>query len=280
MSTFILIVACLAALYGVAAITIFIIQPLLIYFPDMERVAPKDLGFDTVDEIELETPDGERLVAWYAPPATDDAPTLLYFHGSSGNLARRKERMHRFVRNGYGVLMPSYRGYSGSTGKPSQAWLTSDGLLAYDHLIHIGTSAERIILYGESLGTGIAAPVAAARDIAGLVLEAPFTAAVDIAEQRYPFLPVRPFMYDKWESIRIINRVHVPLLIIHGAEDKVVPVHHGKTLFAAASHPKDLVVIEEAGHTGLLRLGAWEPVQAFIERHGRRALPKLQQSAG
>lgn len=280
MSTFVLIIACLAALYGVAAITVFIIQPLLVYFPNKERTNPKDLGLETVDEIALETPDGEQLVAWYAPPSDPDAPTLLYFHGNSGNLAHRKERMHRFIRNGYGVLMPSYRGYSGSTGKPNQAWLTSDGLLAYDYLIGFGTSPKQIIVYGESLGTGVATPVAVARDIAGLVLEAPFTAAVDVAEERYPFLPIRPFMHDKWESIRIINRINVPLLIIHGAKDKVIPVHHGKTLFAAASHPKDIVIIEDAGHTRLFRLGAWARVKDFIETHGRPSLPKLQKSAG
>ena len=274
MSTAILIVACLVA------ITVFIIQPLLIYFPNKERVDPKSLGLETVEEIELETPDGEQLVAWYAPPADPNAPTLLYFHGNSGNLAHRKERMHRFLRNGYGVLMPSYRGYSGSTGKPNQAWLTSDGLLAFDYLTSRGIRGEQIVVYGESLGTGVATPVAVARDIGGLVLEAPFTAAVDVAEERYPFFPIRPFMHDKWESIRVIGRINVPLLIIHGAKDKVIPIHHGKTLFAAAAQPKDILVIDDAGHTRLFRLGAWSRVKDFIDTHGRPALQKLKTSAG
>ena len=280
MGTIIVIVSCLAALYGVVCITGFIIQPLLIYFPNKDQVDPKDLGLENVEEVELETPDGEQLVAWYAPPSEPTAPTLLYFHGNDGNLAHRKERMHRFLRNGYGVLMPSYRGYSGSTGKPNQAWLTSDGLLAYDYLSGLGISPNQIIIYGESLGTGVATPVAVARDIAGLVLEAPFTGAVDVAEERYPYLPIRPFMHDKWETIRVINRINVPLLIIHGAKDKVIPVRHGKTLFAAASHPKDILIIEDAGHTRLFRLGAWTRVKDFINTHGKRTAPKLQTSVG
>ncbi len=268
----------IAALYGVVAVTLYIVQRLLIYFPDADRVSPEELGLSQVTEMEFDTPDGERLVAWYAP-AQPGRPTLLYFHGNSGNLAHRKERIHRFTRNGYGVLMPSYRGYSGSSGKPSQAWLISDGLMAYDRLRAMGLFKEDIMIYGESLGTGVATPVAVAREAAGLILEAPFSSTVDVAAERYPYFPIRKFMEDRYESIRIIHRIKAPLLVIHGAKDKVIPIELGKKLFDAAPNPKEMVVIDEAGHTRLFRLGAWAHVKEFINTQSSGTLRPLTKSA-
>ena len=252
--------------YVVMALAIYILQPLLIYKPKKERTDPKEIGLDQVEELELDTPDGQKLVAWYCP-AQPGYPTLLYFHGTAGSLEKRRDRIHRMTRRGYGVFMASYRGYSGSTGRPSQGWLTCDGIAAYDHLVSLGVSADKIVIYGESLGTGIATPVAVARESAALVLEAPFTSIVDVAQKRFPFLPVRPFTLDRFESYNVIHKVTAPVLIIHGAKDKVIPIEFGQKMFDAASEPKEMIVFEEAGHTGIFMMGAFSKIREFLQRH-------------
>lgn len=250
--------------YVVTAVSFYIFQWRFMYFPNRERVHPKDIGLDFVEEHELLAPDGNTLIAWYAP-AKAGMPTILYFHGNSGSLAHRKERIHRFTRAGYGVYMMSYRRYSGSTGKPSQAWNISDGLLAYDTLIELGVTPDNIVVYGESIGTGVATPVSVGREVAALILEAPFTSTVDIAKKRYPFLPIRRYMLDRYESVNVIHRIAAPLLVIHGENDKVIPLSSAQELFDAALEPKRMKVIPGAGHTRLLRSGAWAEIQDFLK---------------
>lgn len=264
MLTFFQILLGVALFYGVLALLFHAFQWRLMYFPNKERVDPKEVGLDFVEEHELETPDGETLIAWYAK-AKPGMPTILYFHGNSGNLAHRKERIHRFTRSGYGIYMMSHRMYSGSTGRPNQAWLTSDGMFAYDTLREFGVSPDNIVVYGESIGTGIATPVAVAREVAALILEAPFTSTVDIAEARYPYLPIRRYMLDRYESGKVIHRIAAPLLIFHGENDKIIPLASAQKLFDAAQEPKRMKVIPNAGHTRLMRLGAWTEIQDFLK---------------
>ncbi len=285
MLTFLIIALCVAAVYGIVAVTLYIIQPLLMYSPDKRRVSPRSIGLSNVDEIELETPDGETLISWYAP-ADPGYPTVLYYHGVSGNLASRRERIHRFTRRGYGVFMPSYRSYSGSTGMPSQAWLISDGLFTYDKLRSMGIQPSSIVVYGESLGTGIAIPVAGNREIAALVLEAPYTSLMDVIKQRfkqYRLFPFEPFLMDRFESRRIIDRVEAPLLILHGGNDELIPLELGQELFDLAHEPKKMIVYDDASHTGLFRAGAFSQIRAFLEENIEAPRPKvteLRQSVG
>lgn len=266
MYTVLAVLAGLACLYGVVAIAFYVCQPILVYRPKTERKQPKDIGLDQVEEIVLSTPDGEDVISWYCP-AQPGYPTLLYFHGTNGSLETRRDRIHRMTRRGYGVFMPSYRGYSGSTGKPQQGWLTADSIGAYDYLLSLGVSADKIVIYGESLGTGIATPVAVARDCAALVLEAPFTSIVDVAEKRFPFFPVRGFLQERFESINVIDRVKAPLLIVHGVKDTVIPVEFGRAMYDAANSPKEMIEFAEAGHTGIFQMGAFTKISEFLQRH-------------
>lgn len=277
MLTFLIILGCVALVYGIVAVTLYIIQPLLLYSPDKRRVSPGSIGLSNVDEIEIETPDGEKLVAWYAP-ADPGYPTVLYYHGVSGNLASRRERIHRFTRRGYGVFMPSYRSYSGSSGMPNQAWLISDGIFAYDNLRKKGVQASDIIVYGESLGTGVAIPVAGNRNIAALVLEAPYTSITDVIKLRfkqYRFFPFENFLLDRFESRRIIHRVKAPLLILHGGNDELIPLELGQELFDLAHEPKKMIVYDDASHTGLFRAGAFSEIRAFLEENIKVPRPKV-----
>lgn len=266
MFTVLTVAAWVIGFYVVLALSVFIFQPLLVYKPNKERKDPKDIGLDQVDEVVLDSIDGQKLIAWYTP-AQPGFPTILYFHGRSGSLANRRDRIHRMTRRGYGVFMPSYRSYSGSTGKPSQGALTLDALTAYDYLQAQGVPTDKIVIYGESLGTALATPVASSRDCAALILEAPFTALSDAAASRFPMLPVKQFMHDSFETSKIIDRVNAPLLILHGGKDKVVPIEFGRKMFDLANEPKEMVEFKTAGHSGMFMMGAFSKIHDFLQRH-------------
>ena len=247
-------------------------QRKLIYFPDRTRVLPTELGLVGVEERLLKTPDGERLVAWYAK-AKPGEPTLLYFHGNGGGLAERAERVRQFRREGWGVYMMAYRGYAGSTGYPTEANNVADARRAYDALVQEGVPASSIILYGESLGTNVATRVAAEKASAGLILEAPYTSVLDIALTDYPFLPVRLLLSDRYETDKVIPQVRVPLLILHGKQDDVIPVSMAHKLAKVANEPKRLVILPEGEHSDLYLEGnnALPVVRDWIRGLGRRA---------
>jgi fermentation-respiration switch protein FrsA (DUF1100 family) len=261
--------ALVIGLYLILALSLFAFQRRLIYPVDPTRASPAEAGLDIVREITLKTPDGEELVAWYAP-AQPGKPTLLYFHGNGGTLLVRADRIRRFLADGLGLLMPAYRGYSGSTGKPSEAALIADAQLAYDHLLGLGPRADRIVAYGESLGTGVAVQLAASRRVAAVVLDAPYSSLIDIARRHYGFIPVRTFLLDTFASIDHIGRIGAPLLVMHGAEDRVIPLDSGKTLFDAAKQPKEMVVLTGAGHSDIYAYGAMQVLRRFIDQHVRQ----------
>ncbi|HEY8248046.1 MAG TPA: alpha/beta hydrolase [Hyphomicrobium sp.] len=265
----------LAALYAVVALSAFFFQRRLTYFPDPERTAPASFNLPRVEERIIET-DGERLVSWFAP-ASPGRPTILYFHGNAGNLASRSERVRRFLARGWGVLFMSYRGYSGSSGSPSERANVADAKRAYEMLRREGVPPEDIIVYGESLGSGVAVQVAAEKGIAGLVLDAPYTSIVDVAAVSYPYLPVRPFILDRYETMRYLPKVTAPLLVMHGEEDGVIPVAMGKAVYAAANAPKEIVTFPHAGHSDHHLYGSYD--ELFRWAHAMRAKAHTREPA-
>jgi uncharacterized protein len=240
------------------------LQRRLVYFPDPQRVSPANFNLAGVTERVIDTPDGEHLVSWYAS-AAPGKPTILYLHGNGGNLAGRSERVRRYVSRGYGVLFLSYRSYSGSTGTPSERNNVADAKLAYDTLIKDGVAPQDIIVYGESLGSGVATQVAADKDVGGLVLDAPYTSTVDVGARNYPYLPVRQFMLDRYETIKFIPRVHAPLLVLHGEADGVIPVEMGKAVYAAANAPKEIATFPHAGHSDHHLHGSYDELFRWID---------------
>lgn len=252
-----------AAYLAVVAIA-YAAQRRLTYFPNPVRVAPSDAGLKGVEELEIPAPDGARIVAWYAK-ARPGRPTLLYFHGNGGNLANRAHRVIRYQNAGLGVLMISWRGYSGSTGSPSETDNIADARRAYDYLRAQGLKPQDIVLYGESLGSGVAVALAVELPVAGVALDAPFTSIVEIGAKAYPFLPVRFLMRDRYESDRRIAGVRVPLLIMHGARDTVVPVDMGQRLHALAREPKKLVIFPNGRHSDLDDHGAAKVLREWID---------------
>jgi uncharacterized protein len=250
--------------YGCLVLTAWLGQRRLMYFPDASRVAPAAAGLTDVEEHMLDVADGVKLVTWQAAPEAD-RPTLLYFHGNAGGLANRAGRFARYRAAGYGLFAVSYRGYGGSGGRPSQSANVSDAVLAYEALRRRGIEPGDIVVYGESLGSGVAVALAAQRKVGTIVLDAPYTSIVDIAAGQYPFLPVRLLLADRYESDKLIRQVTAPLLILHGARDTIIPVEMGRSLYALANEPKRLVIFPQGGHVNLDDHGAVQDVQRWVD---------------
>ncbi len=237
-------------------------QQSLLFKPEGALPDPGTVGLADVDVLSLPMSDGTVLTAWSAPPATEDAPTVLFFHGQSGNLGDRADRLREILNSGFGLLAPSYRGYPGSEGEPSELSLIADGIQMFDRLSSEGTT---VVLHGQSLGTAIAAAVAEQRpDAQLLVLEAPFTATLDVAEERYPWLPVSALMNDQFATRDLIEHVTVPTLIFHGTDDETVPLHHGQALAEMSGDTAQLYVIPDGTHNDLWSHGLWDQVQQAL----------------
>jgi len=236
--------------YGVINLAAYFGQRKLMYFPDRQRTLPAEMGLAGAEERVIATPDGQRIVAWYGR-AQPGRPTLLYFHGNGASLAARAPRIARFMDEGWGVYMMTYRGYGGSTGSPSEAANVADARLAYHALVKEGVPPRSIVAYGESLGSGIAVRIAAELPVGGVILDAPYTSIVDVAARAYPFLPVRLFLIDRYETTRYIAGIKAPLLILHGENDSVVPVAMGRELARLAPEPKRLVTFPNGHHSDL-----------------------------
>lgn len=261
--------AVLLALYAVVLIYMYTQQRKLQYFPSPTERTPESVGVAGVQVIHITTPDGEKLLAWYAP-AKAGQPTILYFHGNGGGISDRPLKITSFIAKGFGILALSYRGYEGSSGNPSETGLITDGLAAYDWLTAQGVTSTDIMLLGESLGTGVAVQVAAQRQIAAMALEAPYSSTVSVAEKAYWYLPVRLLMKDQFKSIDFISKVKAPLLVQHGKLDVVVPYVEGEALFAAASEPKQMRSYDNMGHDLISDPAAWETDAAFFEAQYKR----------
>lgn len=243
------------------------LQQFLIYHPDRRRGVPADVGLEGVAEREIVTPDGNSVLAWWSPPKPG-RPSVLYFHGNAGSLADRSGRIRRFQAAGLGIFMMTYRGYGGSTGKPTEHDNVSDGKRAFDALVGEGIAPDQIFIFGESLGTGVAVQVAAQKGGAGLILDAPFTSMLDLAHLHYPYLPAGLLLRDRYETSRHINKVKMPLLIVHGADDVVIPLSMGQAVLAAAHGEKELVRVENAGHLDHDASGSFDRIFAWIDHHG------------
>jgi len=254
------VAAVLFAGYLAAIGYLFIFQRDYVFEPSGTLQAPGEVGLSGVEEIRVGTRDGVELAGWYRPAASG-LPTILYFQGNAGTLSRRAARFRQITESSFGLLAMSYRGYPGSGGSPSEAAFFSDGLEIYDWL---AGRADNIVIYGESLGTAVATYVASEHAARALVLEAPFTAALDMAAESYPWVPVGPLMRDPFLSREHIKRVDEPVLIVHGTADIVVPVEHGRRLFDAAHEPKSIEIIEEGGHSDLWDRELWPKVLEFL----------------
>jgi uncharacterized protein len=256
-----LIVAAVFYLGGL--IVLFFKQRSMLFpIPTATRTAPDAAGFPKAEEHVLATADGERVIVWHVP-AKPGHPVVLYFHGNGDFLAGFFGRFRDLISDGTGIVALSYRGYAGSSGAPSECGLLQDAEAAYAFTT-ARYAPERIVAWGFSLGTGVAVALASEHGIGKLILEAPYTSTVDIAGAMLPFTPVRLFMLDQFRSDQRIARVTVPLLVMHGTNDPVIPIAAGERLFELAHEPKQFVRFDGGGHDDLDHYGAMETARHFI----------------
>lgn len=256
-------------LYGLAVLGLCTFQR-HIFFQTRDGGALAASGWNAIknsQRFKLQTSDGERLLAWYVAPR-GDLPVFLFLGGRSGRLDVKKWRWARITKRGYGVLAFSYRGYPGSTGSPSEVGLIKDAEAAYRWL-NTRIETDQIVIHGQSLGSGVAVAIAARVAARALILETPFTAAVDLAAETYPLFPVRLLMKDKFLSRQRIQAVTMPLLIVHGTKDSVIPFSHGRQLFRLAPEPKTFVTMEGSDHSTLTRDGMYPHIWKFLEQNGK-----------
>ena len=238
---------------GVAAILYFA-QRSMMYFPETIHTTPAQAGLPEAEEVTLTTADGEQIVAWHVPPR-DDKPVILYFHGNGGALRYRVERFRKLISDGIGLVALEYRGYGGSTGSPTEAGLIADAEAAYAFAA-ARYPARQIVLWGESLGTGVAVALAAERPVGRVILEAPFTSAAAVAARQYWYMPVRLLMKDQFRSDERIGKVTAPVLILHGAHDHIVPFAMGEQMFELVKSRKHIVRFLDGDHEDLDAHGA------------------------
>ena len=248
--------------YGGLLALMYVFQRSLLYFPDAARIAPAQAGLPQAQEVMLTSSDGERLVAWYVAPRADK-PIVLYFQGNAEGLSARVNRFTWLTSDGTGLVALCYRGFGGSTGKPTEAGLIRDAGAAYD-FARARYPAKRIVLFGESLGTGVAVALGSEHEIGALILDAPFSSTVDIGAAHYWFAPVRWLMKDTFRSDQRIGGVSAPLLVLHGERDRVVPIRFAEKLFALAREPKRMVRFPQGGHVNLDDYGAAKVVKEFL----------------
>jgi uncharacterized protein len=253
--------------YGAMVALAYFAQRALMYFPDRTRTPPAQAGLPEAEEVIIETADGEKLVAWYVP-AAEGRPVVIYFHGNGGALVHRIRRFRGLIANGNGLVALSYRGYGGSSGSPTEEGLLADAAAAYAFAA-ARYPVQRIAVFGESLGTGVAIWLAATSPVARVILQAPYTSIVEVGAAAYPFLPVRFLLKDSYRSDERIGGVSAPVLVIHGARDRVVPIEFGERLYALIRAPKKFVRFPEGGHVDLDQNGALDIIQSFLVEPSR-----------
>jgi uncharacterized protein len=259
-----LLVVGAACYFGFAILLYFAQRSILYPIPEKTRTSPAAAGFAEAEEHILSTRDGEKLVAWHVPPR-EGKPVIIFFHGNGDILAWRVPWFREMIADGAGLIAVSFRGYAGSSGRPTEAGLLKDAEAAYAFAIQ-RYSPERIVVWGYSLGTGPAVALAARQRIAKLILEAPYTSIADVAAAAFPLAPVRWFMHDQFHSDQWIANVTAPVLFMHGERDRTIPIRFGERLYELAREPKQMVRFPEGGHDDLDNFGAMDVARAFLAK--------------
>lgn len=245
----------LLAVVAAAAILVLLLrraEPWLIYFPTRDLVAtPSAVGL-RYEDVWLRAADGTGLHGWYLP---GDGPTVLFLHGNAGNISYRLDKLRVLHELGAAVLIIDYRGYGRSEGRPDEAGLYEDARAAYAWLLDRAVPASAIVVYGESLGTAVAVDLAAGRDVAGVILEAVFTSAADVARELYPGVPVHRVLRTRFDTRAKVARLEAPLLVLHSQDDELFAVGHAEAIVTAAGQGGRLVRLR-GGHNDAFQVSA------------------------
>lgn len=222
---------------------VYFMQANYLYYPEREVTGnPAEVNLAYRD-VSLATEDGETIAGWFVPAADEaSAPVVLFFHGNAGNMGDRLMSLETFHALGLSVLIIDYRGYGRSTGKPTEKGTRLDALAAWEYVTgELGVPPERIIVFGRSLGGGVAVSLAVQHTPALLVLESTFSSAMDMGHRMFPWLPVRLLCRNRYDSVTAIGSVSCPVLVAHGPSDTTIPFEQGRRVYEAANEPKQFV---------------------------------------
>ena len=243
---------------------LYVAQRSLLYHPDQTIPLPSDYDVAQMDVVRIKGSDNVELHAWWSPPKKGQS-SLVHFHGNAGHIGDRAHKIKDLISKGYGVLLMSYRYNANVAGAPTEAALIADGRHALKWLESQSILPPNITLYGESLGSGVAVALAAENDIKSLILEAPYSSVAEVAQSTYWFVPAYWLVKDKFNSVERIDDVRAPILIVHGAQDKTIPVKFGEKLFSAAHGGAKFIKVDDAGHANLYDYGMGDIVHDFLD---------------
>jgi fermentation-respiration switch protein FrsA (DUF1100 family) len=223
--------------YIFVLVLLFIFQRNLMYHPNENNYFGDKLEVK-IEKVNIKTPDNLSLLGWFHKKNLNRFKTIVYFHGNAGTLENRIHKLNQFKDMEINFLIIAWRGFSGNEGKPTEDGLYKDGMSAVNWIINQGVKEKDIILYGESLGTGIATELAQHKNFAGLILETPFTSMINAAKEFYPYIPVNLLLKDRYENYKKIKNIKIPILVMHGEKDTIVPFSMGKKIYQLANEPK------------------------------------------
>ena len=244
----------------------YVNQRKLLYLPSENNYLDDPIKFD-YKEFFLKVDENVELRSWLINKDFKKYKTLLFFHGNAGNLFNRSYKLNRFNELNLNVLIISWRGFSGNAGLPSEINLYKDANKAVEWLNEKGVKSENIILYGESLGTGVAVEIGQSNRFNSIILESPYTSMVKAAKLYYPYLPVKLLLKDKYDSEKKIKDIKTPILIMHGKKDRIVPFSMGKRLFEIANEPKFFLQIDDDDHMLTFNDKLLFEIKNFIDKY-------------
>ena len=233
--------------YIIIVLFTYLYQRKLLYHPSENNYTGDEIQFD-YKEVFIEVDKDIKLKSWFLEKDLKKNKTILYFHGNAGDLTNRVHKLNELNKLDVNILIISWRGFSGNQGKPTEKNLYNDARKSVEWLNETGVTNKNIILYGESLGTGVATELGQNNSFSGIVLESPFTSIADAAKIYYPYLPVNLLLKDRYDTIKKIKNIKIPVLIMHGKKDNIVPFFMGEKLYQMANEPKYKYFSEEDDH--------------------------------
>jgi len=252
--------------YIVIVVFVYFYQRNLLYHPSENNYQDAKIEFD-YEEIFIKVDDEIKLKSWIVKKDFKKFKTLVLFHGNAGHLSNRIYKINELNKLNINILLISWRGFSGNKGSPTEKNLYQDAEAAIKWLNEQKIDNKQIILYGESLGSGVAVEIAKKNNFNGIILESPFTSIENSAKIYYPYLPVKLLLKDKYDSISKIKMINIPILIMHGKKDDVVPFAMGKELFEKANTPKHSYFTSEDDHMMEFNSNLINAIKEFIETY-------------
>ena len=251
--------------YFIIILFVYFYQRNLLYHPSENNYLNDKITFN-YEEIFIETDKKIKLKSWFIKKDLDKFKTILIFHGNAGNLFNRVYKLNELNKLDVNILLISWRGFSGNKGKPTEKNLYRDADESVKWLNNQGVISKNIILYGESLGTGVATELGISNAFGGIILESPFTSIANAAKIYYPYLPVSIILKDRYDSIGKIKNINTPIFIMHGKMDNIVPQQMGLELFEKANNPKYSYFPEDDDHMMNYNKQLLNEIKLFINK--------------